>query len=151
MFYRAFKAAVAVMVCAVSVAGCASVYAPSVGTEVVDRSYKLTGTRWRGSSDYTLIAIRAYERNGKTALCAAYGYVGDFIELPQVSMKLIEGSKLYYNDDPILVGMRFAARHDEVESMIGKMSNCIVTDVDWKPDYKDAQPELRRTGKIIYS
>ena len=151
MFSAVFKSAVVVLACVASIAGCASVYAPSIGTELVDRRYKLTGTRWRGSSDYTLLAVRAYQQNGKTALCGAYGYVGEFIELPQISMKLIESSKLYLNDDPILVGLRFAARHDKVETMIGKMANCIVTDVDWKPEYEDAKPKIRRGPKIIYS
>jgi tRNA threonylcarbamoyladenosine modification (KEOPS) complex Pcc1 subunit len=146
-----YKAVVAAVMCAVSISGCASVYAPSVGTEVVDRSYKITGARWHNKTDITILAIRAYDANGMTAICGAYGYVGDYLEMPQLSKTLIESAKLYLDDDPILVGLRFATRHDKVDTILGKSANCIVTDVKWMPKFKDAKPNIRRSRKVINS
>lgn len=130
------------MVVVGAASGCAGGLHTSLGGDVVDRGYKITGTRWGGEvSGVTAIALRAYPSNGNTALCAAWGWTDP--RLATVSTQYAGSAKLYLAGDAIVNGFAFGERLGEIEEILGAPASCVETGTPWKAAYADAEPELR--------
>lgn len=132
-------------------ASCASLLATPIGSKVVDRSFKMIVVRWRGRNELTVVAVNAFEREGRSALCSASGYVGDFSELSIISETDVGGATLYYGDMRIIHGLRSPARYNEVEQVYGKLANCVMADAASDPAFETLQPDLRYAGAVGYT
>ena len=125
---------------ALLVSGCVGSTEPASG-QTIDRTYKVDGFRWdSGTTVYVL--LKAYNASGKVGICGAWSARGGSATISNLHTDVLAAGIVTLNDERILQGINFMAEHGPEGKLVGKASNCVVTDKPWKKGFKTKNLDL---------
>ena len=118
-------------------------------TERVDRRYSQMATGSAGVRT-NLLAARAFEHEGKVAICAAIAEVSGGGTLRGEATDFLRGRALFFmQDDQVLRGAGFAPVHPATDVLAGETSKCVATSSPWKVSYNNRKLRLTiKRGRI---
>lgn len=133
------------LLCAtIILAACAGLEKTPSGTDVIDRSYTVTGFRWDGGG-IVFVYAKAREKNGMTEVCAAFAPDDTDAFVSQFNSRVIDGANLQADGVTLTQGGGFMNRLSEPVKRAGPHANCVVTGREWEPRF-DTNLVLRTGG-----
>jgi hypothetical protein len=127
-------------------AGCATVGGVTgtgaAASETIDDRYRAEGVGWRPDAGVVFV-FRAFEREGRVALCGAYFQTGD---APYGSTDIlpvtVRRTGIRLDGETLAEGLSFFHQLPPDAQPLGKRADCRLTDVAWRPAFADAAPDL---------
>jgi hypothetical protein len=114
------------------------------GSDQVDRSYTLGGTRWTsGETLYVLYKVR--EVGGRTAVCGAWADSGG--ETGGLSREVLGSYVVEIAGDRILHGVDYFTKVANTDALSRATASCRFSTSPWKPAYATAKPDLASTRR----
>jgi len=153
---KAAKAAYGVTILAV-LAGCSSY--EKLPQQSVDQDYKVFSATGGTSGDLKLFLLKAFEDDGKTALCGGFtsgasaistnlGY--DWANVSQIYLDDVKlGNADFMTAMPVYLKVGDDPKEIWTELARKKpVTNCVRTGVDWQPSFLDAKFERKGPNRI---
>ena len=141
-----------VLVFSIFVSGCASTSKSTLPGDSIDGSYSPTGMKWTNGG-YIYMAVKAFEMNGKTAVCGAY-LIGDDRVGEEANQEVITNGRILLADTLILRNVGFFQRlpfEGDNMRLQGRPTNCVLTSAAWRPEFAAAEPEFDYPRKRVWT
>ena len=113
-----------------------------VERERIDLSYKLSSAAWTGGG-HLLFITRMNESAGKLRLCGAYGPANADPRAAALSRDVADSTTIYLGQTRVANGVGFLARHDGSRNPVGQPANCVITALDWRPEFAIEETHIR--------
>ncbi len=109
--------------------------------QTLDRSYSAGGVSW-DSGPTIYVFAKVFEDSGKTAVCGAWGVQGNTAAAARYNDQVMQAGFVDVGGTRVLTGLRFMQRHSDVKDMSGKPTNCVRTDIDWRPGFSGQEAKV---------
>lgn len=140
---RVMIALAAVLAAIMILAGCSGY--EKLAQDTVDKDYTVRGIKWT-SGTTTLIFMRAFNNQGKLAICGAYTASKHADLAGEAVRQFFDTANMYIGEERIgplsftnsvpWRGVKWVVRDDEIiVTESSEPANCVVTGKDWKEPY----------------